>query len=227
MISENSRQKSIAVLLGILFMIVAIVSQSIVQDLPAIIMIYLNVGVAKSVKIITEFASANMILYSLFIGGTAAAFQESFKYIAVDTRKKALALWIGLGFSAVDICILYLESYSSLQAITSIFSLLLLLVMLNTISSLLFHPGTAMFLKAGILKGKGIVYLLFAIFLHGIEDGGLVFTDLFVSKSPGMYFVAIGIFWSAVMIISVFIYFYGRSKIVATSEEKKENIVVY
>ncbi|MGC8655257.1 MAG: hypothetical protein ACP5TG_01975 [Thermoplasmata archaeon] len=53
---------------------------------------------------------SNIIIYSIFIGGTAALFQEGLKFISVDTSLKELAIWIGLEFSAVDITVLYSQT---------------------------------------------------------------------------------------------------------------------
>ena len=45
--------------------------------------------------------------------------------------------------------------------------------------------------------------MLFTILLHGIEDGGLVFIDLYVLVHRSAYEKAIIIFWVVAMVISI------------------------
>ncbi len=222
-IPEIIKEKILSFFIGIFFMVIAIIIQSLVQNIPLILLLYLHHGISESTRIINQFAYANPVIYAIFIGGTAAAFQESFKYIAVDTKGKQMAFWIGLGFSLVDIIILYTGSIPLFFT----HSLLFFLVILNTVFSLLFHPGTAMFLKAGILKKRGKIFLSIVILLHGIVDGSLVFTDIFVAEFPGAYLSAVAIFWISSILISIFIFILGRKEIMHSPEEKYEDLAIF
>ncbi|MCL4334460.1 MAG: hypothetical protein M1424_07355 [Candidatus Thermoplasmatota archaeon] len=196
----TGKEKGIAVGIGIAFMAIALVIQIITQEIPAIIVL-LRYGGARLIPILSGFELSNPILWAIFVGGTAAAYQESMKYFSVNTQSKYLAIWIGLGFALVDLVVLYVET---IPALAKGFSLLaLILVALNSVSSLLFHPGTALILKYGRTIRKGAFFLLFTMLLHGIEDGGLVFTDIYVIHNPGQYIYAISVFWGITMAISV------------------------
>ncbi len=103
---KSRKEKIIALGIGIAFMFIAIIIQEIFQSIPSLYFIY-RFGISNGIKFLYNFEISNIIIYSIFIGGTAAIFQEVFKYISVDTRPKELAIWIGLGFSIVDLVFLY------------------------------------------------------------------------------------------------------------------------
>ncbi|MCL4447835.1 MAG: hypothetical protein M0Z77_07100 [Thermoplasmatales archaeon] len=196
----TKKEKGIAIGVGIAFMVLALIPQMITQEIPTIIVL-LKYGVANLIPVMTKFELTNPIIWSLFVGGTAAVYQESMKYFSVNTQNKYLTIWIGLGFALVDLAVLY---FQGLPLLVRAFSLIpLILITLNTLSSLLFHPGTALMLKYGRTVGKGVYFLLFTILLHGIEDGGLVFTDIFVIHNPGLYLEAIAVFWGITISISI------------------------
>lgn len=200
------RDIGIAIGLGVVFMIIALIPQIATQETPSIVII-LKYGLAKGTTILTNFELSNPIVYALFIGGSAAVYQELLKYFAVGTQKRNLTLWIGLGFALVDIAVLLVGTIPSI--LTKFSVLLLSLASLNAFSSLLFHPGTAGILKYGRAIHRGVYFLLLTILLHGIEDGGLVFTDIFVINNPGTYLKAIAIFWLITITISVVSFILG------------------
>jgi len=206
---SNGRAKEIltAVGVGVAFMVLALILQIITQELPSIFII-LKYGLGTGETILKSFEFSRPLLYSLFIGGTAAGYQEVMKYFAVGGSKNYLAAWVGLGFALVDVAVLIVEVAPRLP--TQAPSLLVTLSGVNILSSLLFHPGTAMILKYGRYSGKGGYFLLFTILLHGTIDGGLVFTDIFVIKNSGLYFQATAVFWVMAMVISVASFLAGR-----------------
>jgi hypothetical protein len=198
--TPSRKEKGIAIGIGVAFMVLALIPQLITQEIPTIVVL-LKYGAANLVPIMTKLELSNPILWAIFVGGTAAVYQESMKYFSVNTQSKFLTIWIGLGFALVDLAVLYVES---LPVLIRDFSLIpTMLVALNTLSSLLFHPGTALILKYGRTVKKGIYFLLFTILLHGIEDGGLVYTDIYVIHNPGLYPYAVAVFWGITFAISV------------------------
>ena len=196
----TGKDKIVAVGVGIAFMVLALIPQFITQEIPTII-ILVRYGVGNLIKIMTTFELSNPIIWALFVGGTAAVYQESMKFFSVNTQSKYLTIWIGLGFALVDIAVLFFESGSAL--ITSFSWTLMILIALNTFSSLIFHPGTALMLKYGRTVRKGIYFLLFTILLHGIEDGGLVYADIYVLLHKNLYTEVIAVFWAATISISI------------------------
>ncbi|MEM4213469.1 MAG: hypothetical protein QXO63_04085, partial [Thermoplasmatales archaeon] len=94
-----------AILIGIAFMIIALIIESAIESIPALLEI-LTHGLKDYATKLASFELLNPILYSVFIGLAAGVSQETMKYIAVDTRGKELTFWIGLGFAIVDIVFL-------------------------------------------------------------------------------------------------------------------------
>ncbi len=215
-----------AVGLGILFMVVALFVQSLIQNIPVLIFLALH---GFNLGLIKNYASLEFrypLVFSIYLGFIAGAMQEGATYIAVDTENKQLAFFIGIGFSIVDIAILILEIF--IGGIIGITEFQLILIILNIISSLLFHPGTATFMKWGRLKGTGRMTLGISIALHTVIDGGVSFSDLFVIKHPYEYHTVSIIFWIIAMSISIGIFVVGLRKIHGISEiEKPEPPVVF
>ncbi|MCY0851350.1 MAG: hypothetical protein OWQ34_01245, partial [Thermoplasma acidophilum] len=150
----NRREALIAIGIGVLFMIIALIVQEVVQDIPVFLfLINDHFSTSGIVGELSAFELKNSILYSLYIGLVAGFIQEGFTFLAVDTRGRKMAFFIGLGFSIVDIVILLFETFV-VPAIEMHRSLILtpfegLLASLNIVSSVLFHPGTATFMKWG------------------------------------------------------------------------------
>ncbi len=221
--SFGIRQKWIAAAIGAAFMVIALVPQIITQEIPSIVFI-LRYGASKGIQLLSEFELSNPIIWGLFIGGTAAFYQESMKYFAVNTQSKYLSFWIGLGFALIDIAVLLIQSTIPLQRTHSL--LLLVLISLNAISSLMFHPGTALILKFGRTVRRGVYFLLFTILLHGVEDGGLVFVDVFVLKHPSLYLTTVTAFWVASIAISLISLILGlHYKGILLSKKDDENLI--
>ena len=226
------RDRLIAIGIGIAFMVIALIPQLITQEIPSIIVI-IKYGLVKVVSIMSGFELSNPIIWALFVGGTAAVYQETMKYFSVNTQGRYLAIWIGLGFSLVDIAILLFEGgvlpmmvIGVSKFVTTLTTTTIVLIGLNAISSLLFHPGTALILKYGRTVKKGIYFLLFTILLHGIEDGGVVYTDLYVITHPGQYHFAVAVFWSIAIVVSLFAFVVAMSfRTKLYSERVEENLI--
>ncbi|KAA8922694.1 hypothetical protein [Thermoplasma sp.] len=233
--SIDRREALAAVGVGVLFMIIALVVQDIVQEIPALLFLTRDhFTVSGLVDRLSSFELKNSILYSLYIGITAGFIQEGFTFIAVDTRTRYMAFFIGLGFSAVDIAILSLEMYFEplidIHGSMSISGFEWILVSLNVVSSILFHPGTATFMKWGQLRGLGRFTYIISSSMHTVLDGGVVYTDLYVIVDRSMYVEASVMFWIIAIAISVVMFVLGVTKLSSVSDEeefKKEEPVVF
>lgn len=206
MTSFTRKEKMIAVGIGMAFMILALIVQGLVQSIPVIYFI-LKYGISKGLNFVMNFDVENYIFYSIFIGAVAAIFQEGFKLVSVDTRPSKLAIWIGLGFSLIDIVFLYGESLPHLVNGISIF--IVTGIIFNTFSSLIFHPGTAMMLKYGLLAKRKFFYLVIAIIFHGIIDSGVVLSDFIILRHLSSFDIIFALFWTVAITISVIAFSWG------------------
>ena len=218
--SENSKigakEVVIAFFIGVVFMGVALFGQAIVQEIPSLLYYATHSFSLKSLETgFAELERDNFILFSIYFGIVAGVMQELAKYVAVDMRSKSLAIPIGLGFSAVDITYLMVVDFLAKAAFSG---LLLTLVSLNIVFSLLFHPGTAAFIKSGLLSGSGKISLAICIALHSIVDGGLVAVDFLVLFNPANKLTLITIYWAVTMIIGVGIFAIGLRRLSRVSE---------
>ncbi len=212
-----------AIGLGIVYMIIALIVQELFESIPVFYYIFVHGLNLSSLKtFIFSLEIHYVILYSIYIGLLAGIMQETATYIAVDTRKKDYALFIGLGFSIIDIVILFI---STINIFKNPHEIEVILIILNIISSLLFHPGTATFMKWGWLTENNRLTLLISIFMHAMVDGGLVYADIFILTTPHVYIKTIEVYWAIVMVISIFMFLLGYLKLRNVKEpEKIENI---
>ncbi|MEM0155881.1 MAG: hypothetical protein QW597_04690 [Thermoplasmataceae archaeon] len=216
----SSGKKAItAFLLGILFMFVALIVQSVFQVAPLFIFAEIHgSGITASAKAYSILERNNFIIFSIYLGAIAGILQETAKYVAVDTRNKFLTIFIGLGFAAVDIIDLLLLNIIAGAAYAG---LLMILSVLNIIFSILFHTGTAAFLKSGLISGSGRVYLAVCIILHSAVDGGLVGADYLVFFHPGSSLAIKIIYWALTLLTGVIIFTVGVIKLKRSMEERQ------
>ena len=121
-------------------------------------------------------------------------------------ERKNVAIFIGIGFAVVDIAVLLVETLFYRKPVSSFQSFI---IFLNIISPMLFHPGTATFMKWGRLIDKGKLALLLSILIHSIVDGGLVYADYYINFHPSLYYISVYEYWSMVMVISAGIFITG------------------
>lgn len=172
-----------AIGIGILFMVVALVVQEIIESVLPIYFLF-TVGAHSLSKTLLDFESGNIVLYSVFIGLAAGFCQEFSKFVAVDTRKLSLTIFVGLGFSFVDIAVLMA---GNIQEFASLTGFAVLLIFFNTVESLVFHPSTSLILKWGHIKSRKVISLAYSVLVHAAIDGGLVYTDLLILSNPHLY----------------------------------------
>lgn len=208
-----------AVGLGILYMVIALMVQAIIQQIPEYI--YLAMHGFNPIPFTSSYQKLELdypLEFAIYVGFIAGLMQELATYIAVDTRTRKLAFFIGLGFAVVDIALLLVENIPIYNRLTSFASIL---IALNIISSVLFHPGTATFMKWGLLSGAGKVTLLISIVLHTILDGGVEYADLLIMQHPVEYHTLSSIFWAVAMTISVSIFMIGI-RLIGRVEENRQ-----
>ncbi|WP_153280197.1 hypothetical protein [Thermoplasma sp. Kam2015] len=230
----NRRYALEAVGIGIFFMFLALIVQEMIEGIPDVIfLIRVHFDLSAMIADLSSIEIRYPILYSLYIGCAAGFIQEGFTYVSVDTRTRRMAFFIGLGFSVVDIVVLILSFLLPALEIHNIYGISAAqgaLISLNIISSLLFHPGTATFMKWGQIQKMGRLTYLISSVLHAGIDGGLVYTDIFIILHRGLYLYTTVIFWSLTIVISVAIFLVGLSKLASTKDEdefRKEIPVVF
>ncbi len=217
--------------LGIGFMLVALILQSAFETIPSGIALFSGffLGGANpgAVPTINLAESPFLIPYAIFIGLLAGTMQESTKYVAVDSVNKRYALLVGLGYSSVDITliligVLYLNHAMFQESFA-------ILIILNIITSLFFHPGTAFILKWGALEERKGVAFSISILSHAAIDGGLVYADGVTLLSPSNGTLYSAIYWILVVIITAIIIITGIRLIRKSKENsaKVEEPVVF
>ncbi len=219
------KETLIAVGIGIVFMAVALFVQSLVQQIPEYI--YLAMHGFKISLLVNNYSAIEFqhpLEFGLYLGLVAARMQELATYIAVDTRTKQYAFFIGLGFSVVDIIVLLLDTVPVMGKITQFPALL---IWLNVISSILFHPGTATFMKWGRIAGFAKASLGISIALHAAVDSSVAFLDLWIPSHASQYVRDSSIFWVVAMAISIGIFIIGLKMLrgVQESPEKEKPVV--
>jgi hypothetical protein len=215
----RAKEAFIAFLIGILFMFVALIVQSILQVGPLFIFAEIQgSGITESARAYSVLERNNFIIFSIYLGSIAGILQELAKYIAVDMRERSLAISIGLGFAAVDIIDLLLINILAGAAFAG---LLMILTLLNILFSILFHTGTAAFLKAGLISGSGRVYLAVCIILHSAVDGGLVGADYLVYFHPGSSLAIKIVYWALTLLTGIAIFIAGVLKLRRSRERKQ------
>ncbi|WP_055032622.1 hypothetical protein [Acidiplasma aeolicum] len=198
----------ISVGIGIIFMLGALLIQLIIDQIPEIIILVdHHYNISYLIKNIKTIEIKNAIIYSIYLGMAAGFIQEGFTYFAISIKPEKMAFFIGIGFSAVDIAVIFIEDFNNLSGF------LLILIILNIISSLLFHPGTATFMKFGKLSGHGIMTYITSSILHTSIDGSLVYTDIYILTHIKQYIISTELFWAFTMVISISIFLIGILKL--------------
>lgn len=188
-----------AIGIGVLFMVVALVVQEIIESIPTIYFLFTS-GSHSLSQTLLNFEKGKMVLYSLFIGLVAGFCQEFSKFVAVDTRKLSLTIFVGLGFSFVDIAILLA---GDIQEFASLTTFAVLLISFNVVESIIFHPSTALILKWGHLKSRRMISLVYSVAVHAAIDGGLVYTDLLILGNVHLYKILSLEYWGIVFALTL------------------------
>lgn len=216
------------VLIGIGFMLPALLLQVLAQEAPFIIIILTNIkwitaGAAPIIDLVMSIVKLRIYAMAIYMGFMAGVFQEVFKYLAVKGREPRSALYIGYGFALIDIAFTTINLIAPLivpalisahyqyAAIVPIISLVGLAI--QPIASFLFHPGSSMMLKAYQMANRGLRGLLLMILAHAYLDSftwymnnaialGLIYTPLIIPLST-IYFTTIAALSIAIFTIGL------------------------
>jgi hypothetical protein len=179
---KKSRHGAVlAVAIGIGAMALALLIQSIFQEIPFILVF----ESAKSLSIASSRYVALQKEYpfeiAAFLGIMAGLWQEGMKLFAVKYRKAQDAPWIGFGFAAVDIAVFVfglLPGLSASGSAAAVGAFLLIGIVLQAPFSMMFHTGTAVFLKDGVARKKAPRNFFVAFLAHSYVDGMLDYVTI-------------------------------------------------
>lgn len=129
----------------------------------------------------------NPWIYGLFLGGTAALFEETARWIAMRFCIKGRndignGLSFGLGHGGIEAMLLVGINYIAglglvLTGNGSLFPISVGNIFMGSIErifAMIFHIGASLLVLYGIRIGKQGRYLLFAILLHTVMDGAII-----------------------------------------------------
>ena len=205
-LTRFSRRYS-AILVGIGFMVLAIVLEEVIQLLPLLYILIrsgLSTGTAFAAYVSIE---RNYTLFiSLYLGFAAAISQETMKFLAVKLYGRWESGLAGFGFSLVDLSIflipmvgtmpvLFLARNANALAITS--------VILEAPLSMFFHTGSAAFLKQGSLTGRTIRNFPLVVLAHTYIDGSVDFSDISINLKHASSVLGVYVTWIPGILIAV------------------------
>lgn len=114
-----------------------------------------------------------------FVGLLAGFWQEAAKLFSVRRFGRFEAAWIGLGFALVDIFVfIYGLLRGSGSAITAAG---LVGTVLQAPFSVMFHTGTAAWLKSGTESGHSFRNFVIAFLVHAYLDGSVAYATIQVA----------------------------------------------
>jgi hypothetical protein len=227
------------VLIGVGYMLLAIIIQSILQSIPAMLIVIKALPSILSAKSVLEINALMLNLLkpyalwlSLYVGFMAGLCQEIARYFAVKDREPASALYVGYGFALIDIAVGISNSlvgvlaYSFIGPLTTSISHELLSVLLyvqyvgvaiQPLISFLFHPGASMFLRALQANKRGLRGLAVNIVAHTYADSFLVYLNNAVILgliTNGLIFTALSsIFFITITAIAAALFVVGLGNV--------------
>ena len=209
-------------LIGIGAMSLALIVQSIAQQVPYLYLFasLKSINAASSRYVALE--KAYPILIAAFLGIMAGFWQELAKFFSVRYFKHFDAPWIGLGFAVVDISIFLFGLLPGLSAsakeIAAISAISFIGIALQSPFSMMFHTGTAAYLKSGSEKKKPLKNFLVAFLAHSYVDGALAYADIAVVLLGFSFFYSELLVWIPAMAIAFAFLLYLRAY---TKDNKK------
>ncbi|AFK23142.1 hypothetical protein [Pyrococcus sp. ST04] len=147
-------------ILGVFLFFLAIFAQGIIQQVP-----FLWTGIKSNADLVSKGIKV-IILASVWIGLTAALFQEGSKFFFVRRKSYSFAYSVGLGFGTAEVLMLALNvTLVGMKVHVDVPLTIALLTMAERYLVLLFHVGTAILLANGTWK-----VLLSVIGAHAVVD---------------------------------------------------------
>ncbi|WP_252901649.1 hypothetical protein [Vulcanisaeta sp. JCM 14467] len=215
------RGRAYWVLIGVGFMLLAVILQAIVQGIPTLIIVFTHVSEAPTnpgsiIGFVQGFVKSNIYWLAIYMGLIAGVFQETFRYLAVKDREFKASLYIGYGFAVIDIAFTVISALSSLfitmpmefnvqqyVAAVSIVGLVL-----QPVISFTFHPGASLIIRRYQSVGRGFLGLLLMILAHTYIDSFTWYLDNAVALNligPGLVVPLSSVFFATVTAISALI----------------------
>ncbi|MFP3045503.1 MAG: hypothetical protein RXR03_07870 [Thermocladium sp.] len=198
------------VFVGVGYMLLAILVQIPIQEIPTIITI-----IRSGIIGIMEAERSGGLIIAIYAGSVAGLSQEIAKFFAVKDREPTASLWVGYGFAIIDVATIIASILATLVtapgAPLQLISLIGLL--LNPMVSMIFHPGTAMFLRYSQGLGTSIRGLIMAILAHAYIDSyaaALNYLAAFSVVSQSYLYGLTTVMWSTALSISIIFLIIGN-----------------
>lgn len=191
------------IFIGVGYMILALLVQVPIQEIPTVITI-----IRSGIIGVMEAEKSGGLAVAIYAGSVAGVSQEVAKFFAVKGREPIASLWVGYGFSIIDVTGLIVSILATAilapKTVLPLISLIGLLI--NPIVSVLFHPGTAMFLRYSQELGSGVRGLVLTTLAHAYVDSyaeALNYLVAFGTVSLSHLYWLTAIMWSTALAISI------------------------
>jgi len=225
------------VFIGVGYMLLAIIIQYVLQQIPGLVILIRELPLILSVKSITEINSLLLSLLKpyipwliLYYGLMAGICQEIARYFAVKDREPASALYIGYGFALIDIAVGVLSLVSILAVarmglpivpfknqLQALLTIQYVGIAIQPLVSFLFHPGASMFLRAMQANGRGLRGLAATIIAHTYADSFTLYLNYILYElltvTSVLFMVTLMAYFSTVIVISIVFFIIGLNKV--------------
>ncbi len=178
------------VLIGVGFMLLAVLPQAIVQGIPTLIIVLTHIrevliNGGSVIGLVQGFVKSNIYWLAIYMGLMAGVFQESFRYLAVRGREFGAVPYIGYGFALIDIAFAAISIFSSLFIATPVefnaqqyvASISIIGLVLQPVISFTFHPGASLIIKHYQVVGRGFLGLSLMAIAHAYMDSFTWYLD--------------------------------------------------
>jgi hypothetical protein len=216
---KKTKNKNILtiIFIGIAAMSFALIIESLTQQIPYLYLFVSLKSISAASSKYVAIEKADPLLIAAFLGIMAGFWQELAKFFSVRYFKHFDAPWIGFGFAVVDIAFFLFGLLpglsASAQEITAISTVSFIGIILQSPFSMMFHTGTAAYLKSGIEKKKSLRNFLLTFLAHSYVDGALDYADIAVVLLGFSFFYSELIVWIPAMIIAIVFLLYLRNYI--------------
>lgn len=217
------------VLIGVGFMLLALIPQVITQGIPILIVLLTHIrevmigGVSSITDLVLGLIKSSFYLMAIYMGLMAGIFQEAFRYLAIRDREPGSAPYIGYGFALVDLAFTIMSLVLPLLIPTSvnpgieyanvISTIGLVGIAVQPIVSILFHLGSSMVLKTYQALNKGFRGLILMVLAHAYMNSFTWYMDnavaLAIINSSLIMPPLSTVYFTSVVSLSAFIFIIG------------------
>jgi len=225
------------VFIGVGYMILAVIIQYVLQQIPGLVILIRELPLMLSVKSITEINSLLLSLLKpyipwliLYYGLMAGICQEIARYFAVKDREPASALYIGYGFALIDIAVGVLSLVSILAVarmglpivpfknqLQALLTIQYVGIAIQPLVSFLFHPGASMFLRAMQANGRGLRGLATTTIAHTYVDSFTLYLNYMfyrlLTVTGGLITAFLAVYFSTIILVSIILFLIGFNKV--------------